>query len=136
MTRHDLPPRWDDYRVEWDGWNTGAVGFVCPPPKHEPCTVCRSLAEPAVNHGNAWSRPGEYRPYAKPRDYGQVRANAAADRDGVILASLWASRCPACGHDTVTVFGTTYWPAEPETWDLDPSDYGDEGSHITQETLL
>lgn len=51
----------------------------------------------------------------------QIDAAEQARRDGVILGRLTAFRCPDCHHDHVL-------HGNDQTWDLDDSDYADEGS--------
>lgn len=54
---HDLPPKWDGYRVEWRGWH------VSPPTTLElhglrsECPHCASTAPEAVNFGVVWAAP-------------------------------------------------------------------------------
>ena len=101
---HDLPPRWDGYPVTWDGWKLDHI-WICPPPKPEPCPYCGSLAERVTNAGTVTIT-------GIPR-IGKIIGRPIRHR-------IYAMRCPACGHDQVYDFA--------ELWDLDLTDYQDEGS--------
>jgi hypothetical protein len=46
------------------------------------------------------------------------------------LRDIYAARCRHCGHDVVTDTRTD------ERWDLEPEDYGPEGSTETKDTLI
>lgn len=119
---HDLPPRWDGRRVEWGQWDTTRV-IICPPPKPEPCHVCGSTEQPATCRGAVRSAPGEVVPIRRPRSYTDALENQRAEQRGVVLLTLVATRCPDCLTDQVWEPRTDAW------WDLDDSDYGDEGSY-------
>lgn len=100
VTRHDLPPKWDGRPVTWHGWDAGVTTYVCPEPNRECCQFCGSL-EPAVfNRGSR-------------------RVIEGRDR---FMPSLYAYRCPTCRRDIVEETGSD------EAWELEPSDYGDEGA--------
>lgn len=118
--RHDLPPRWDGLPVEWRDWNTPGATFLCPPPRHDRrCDTCRSTAEPRTAVGRIYTDPT-----TAPRAIGRAHLENGRHLIGV----LTACRCPDCGHDTVTD------PAG-RVWDLDPTDYGDDGSYDVSEAL-
>ena len=123
---HDLPPRWDGQRVEWGGWRDDPI-FVCPPPRQQPtCHFCGSPARPLVNHGRVWTKPGAAT-LPRARTYQQAVVRQAAERNGVVVLHLWAYRCPDCRRDHVDTIGGN----QPgESWDLDDTDYDDDGSWI------
>ena len=123
---HDLPPRWDGHVVVWDGWEPAADRpmFICPPPKEpDSCTACGSLARPMRNKGRVADSA--------------ITAHAMIDQEDARRAllppelrhkiprrafyRLVAHRCPDCRHDRVLEDLTTWW-------DLDESDYTDDGS--------
>jgi hypothetical protein len=101
LTHHDLPPRWDGWPVNWNGWGWAGV-ILCQPrraggPLPDVCDKCGNVAEQPVNRGEAQpERPNGRR----------------------IL--LIAFRCPRCRHDIVC--SGSQW------WDLEPADYLDAGS--------
>lgn len=89
---------------------------------------CGSFAEIVINRGKAWSRPGEVRPFRQPKTYTHARANQQADREGSVMLNLTAYRCTACRHDQVLTIGSYVNPVGEQWWNLDESDYHDEGS--------
>lgn len=107
MTHHDLPPKWDGWPVEWEGW-----GFA--PPIHmcgkgldlrgDVCGKCGYVGEQPMNRGRA-------------REPFPWRGRFQRGR------TLVATRCPHCRHDVVLTN-----VANPEWWDLEPADYLDAGS--------
>lgn len=125
---HDLPPRWDGWRVEWEGWTAPPDIFICPPPKPQPCRACGSFDEQIMNRGRSWSEPGAIRPYRRAKTYRQSEANQKADADGSVMLHLVAYRCPDCRADRVRTFGSFVNTAAELWWDLDESDYTDTGS--------
>lgn len=103
MTRaHDLPPRWDDMRVEWEPWQaetfTTAVFHL--PLKDLACRACGNLGQRQTTRGR----------FPDDELHGHV-------------VRLWAYRCD-CGLDQVL----DGLDADGQMWDLDDTDYGDEGS--------
>ena len=100
---HDLPPSWDGHRIEWEGWQGMPPVFVCPPPKPQPCRSCGSL-EPAIFNA------GLFR--SRDRRSGREQNNRLA-----------VVRCPDCRTDAVM-------DRNGDWWDLDPSDYTDDGSRV------
>lgn len=122
---HDMPPRWDGLAVRWTPWEPQLVGFICPPPKTRPCcSRCGSPHPPVVARGYI-ARSAVVTPE-------MLAANdAARDRlpfgqrhrvKPLALLRLHAFRCQDCRHDEV-------WDRDTdELFDLDPTDYGDEGS--------
>lgn len=118
LREHDLPPRWDGLAVVWDGWQTQIEAFVCPPPKPTCCTVCGSLADPVTNRGRVARVPAVT--HERIREHDEKRAHLAGRPPA--LHRLVAFRCPDCRHDQV-------WDTDAdETWDLDHTDYGPDGS--------
>lgn len=111
---HDLPPKWDGYPVEWEGWVQEPHAFICPPPKDlGACGECGSLERRLHSRG---TRRIAY-------DDNVVRLGKGRLQHREMQATLSALRCPDCHHDTVV----DLWTAE--VWDLDPTDYGENGSH-------
>lgn len=111
---HDLPPKWDGSPIEWEGWRQQDPAFICPPPKDfGACGECGSLAPRLHNLG---MRRISY-------DANVVRLGRGRLMPRELHASLSALRCSDCHHDTVV----DLWA--DEVWDLDITDYGDQGSH-------
>ena len=104
MTRkHDLPPLWDDNPVTWGPWQVIVSSWRFHAPLDaQVCRSCGSLA-------------------ARASCSGLVRHPLAAPLDE-FAHRLLVERCTDCGHDTV------YDLLTDQSWDLNPSDYGDEGS--------
>jgi len=106
--QNDLPPSWDGAPVEWWGWGSTDSSLAYHLPLDQlACTLCGSLAGARINWGSRHD-PAEGR---------QIR-------------NIWAARCEDCGHDQV------HDTLTKETWDLDPDDYGPDGSTETKETLF
>lgn len=104
---NDLPPKWDGHPVTWDGWEGGEI-FICPPPTDQD----RACAQCGVVDS-------------------QRKNMGRTFKDGIVHHFLHAKRCRHCNHDTV------YDLRADKLWDLDPSDYSDEGSYeIGQGALL
>jgi hypothetical protein len=99
-----LPPKWDGADVEWRAWEATDAIFICPRPKPEPCTGCRSTRSPIKN-------------------VGRVHADDAPPGSGWSTWRLFVFRCPDCHLDTVWDIRTGEW------WELDETDYGPAGSH-------
>lgn len=103
---HDLPPRWDGAEVEWQGWCDQPV-LLCwrGPAERDVCPACGSTERRVMNRGllRVWRRTST-----------GLRARR--------LGSIFAFRCPDCRHDQVLD------GLDGEMWDLDESDYHDEGS--------
>lgn len=111
---HDLPPKWDGHPVEWEGWRHLDSPIICPPPKDlGTCARCGSLTPLLHNVG---MRRIAY-------DDNVIRVGVARQLPRETKAALTALRCPDCLHDTVV----DLWLGE--VWDLDPTDYGDQGSN-------
>ena len=122
-----LPVAWDGRPLEWLPWEPAPLVFICDRSKrkhglsHPSCSACGStrpgLTASALRHPIASDvEQGEY--LRRHRNGMPVYAQEPmpAYRD------LHASRCLDCGHDTVVDLRSG------EVWDLDPSDYGPEGS--------
>lgn len=127
---HDLPPHWDGHRVEWGGWEVEPWSTLPFHMRRECCQACGhvpGVGQQVLNHGRVRSEPGEFVPFRRPRDYHQAAVNQRAERDGAGLGRLVAFRCPNCSHDVVVEFSRS--TPVLEVWDLDDSDYGDEGSN-------
>lgn len=107
--QHDLPPRWDGLPVEWGEWSDHPI--VCGQWKSEKCTHCGSLRDSRINLGRIWAERTD-----------SLRTINRAPR--ALVANIAAFRCPDCGHDRV-VDGLG---PDAQTWDLDPTDYTDDGS--------
>lgn len=103
---NDLPPMWDGHRVEWEGWTTGPTMFLCPPPKRECCPACGAIVSAVTNRG-------VYR-------FLRERSGRWAH------CTLLAFRCPDCRTDRVLDVSSGEW------WNLEPEDYGDDGSRSTE----
>ncbi|XBB66883.1 hypothetical protein ABFU82_22665 [Nocardioides sp. WV_118_6] len=105
---HDLPPAWDGLPVEWRGWIAAATTLSYHLPLEETaCRRCGSLNEQLLNVGVIDHGPrGDARDPEEPRHH--VR--------------LFAFRCPDCRHDQVLD------QDDDQLWDLDETDYGDDGS--------
>lgn len=113
LREHDLPPRWDGAPVEWGGWTSEGVVFICPPIGQPLCAVCGSTTPRLVSHG---IRTIPYDENVVPVGVARLQAHETRRR-------MVAHRCPDCRHDTV-------WDQETDqVWDLDATDYGDDGSH-------
>ncbi|GAT07597.1 hypothetical protein H7I77_25405 [Mycolicibacterium novocastrense] len=110
---HDLPPRWDGLVVEWGDWDDTAGVFVCPPPRSpQRCEICGSTRPPLINSGRIWTDPA-----TAPPAIGRVRMR----RGRHLVGRITAFRCADCEHDTVL-------DPNGQMWDLDPTDYTDDGS--------
>lgn len=116
----DLPPKWDGVPVTWGEPHAVGATFICPPPKEpEACTECGQLA---VDGADTYLGrvPGEpVQPFWTRNRYGQPVKKPGWD---VLEPALLATRCLGCGHDQVVDLRTN------EVWDLDDTDYGEEGS--------
>lgn len=98
---HDLPPRWDGLPVTWGDWKDTDTVFICPPPKKaDGCSRCGSIAPHLIAIGRIHTE----------------HATAPGD-----IGIITAFRCRNCDHDHVLDHAGNQW-------DLDPSDYTDEGS--------
>lgn len=113
---HDLPPRWDGLPVEWGEWREPVNVFLCPPPRQpERCDHCASTGPRSMSVGRIWTDPA-----TAPPAIGRARMRHGRHLVGIITAF----RCDDCAHDTVL---------DPSgvLWDLDETDYTDDGSWDT-----
>ena len=122
---NDLPRFWDGRAVVWDGWEPQLDAWICPPPKPSCCRACGSFARPVTNRGRVTRFAGI--------THDQIAAADAA-RDRLPLGyksrlkghpgtqhELTTFRCPDCRHDQIL-------DRDGSMWNLDESDYSDEGS--------
>lgn len=115
---HDLPPRWDGHAVVWEPWQLSDHGSLRYHSALEvlACTACGSL------NPLHWRSTGA-RALLPATSHDHIRSASAMGKGGrYALRTLSATRCLDCGHDQV------YDLDAAELWDLDPSDYGDDGS--------
>lgn len=122
-----LPVAWDGRPLEWGPWREGSLVFICDRSKrkngltHPTCSACGSMrpARSAV----ALRSPiaGDVEPGEQLRIHRNGKPVYAMEPMPA-YRDLVAHRCVDCGHDTVYDFRAD------EAWDLDPSDYGPEGS--------
>lgn len=111
---HDLPPLWDGDPIEWGEWEMPmSAVFICPPLKSfrpDCCPKCGCTDERPTARGAVRVAPID------------PRSGLRKLRAGRIVLNLLALRCPDCRHDQVTdLYGS-------RVWDLDESDYTNEGS--------
>lgn len=106
----------------WQGWSETPTSMRFHSPK-ERCDHCRSEQEPMVNLGLLHPKPGETFEVERSR-----RLRSGRQWTELVDVSAWpvihlaAFRCPECRCDQVHDSRDDSW------WDLDPSDYADEGS--------
>lgn len=125
---HDLPPLWDGRRVGWREWAKGPV-FVCGPRSLErtepPCPACSSTKQRWRAAGVLAARPGAtvsgWQDVPSKRQPGRTWRRQTTEPERSRMR-LMAFRCPDCAHDTVLDIETD------EVWELDETDYGDDGS--------
>lgn len=111
--QHDLPPRWDGLPVEWGEWSDAVGMFICPPPrKPDSCPHCGWTTPPLMATGRIWTDPT-----TAPPAIGRARLNRGRHLVGI----LTVFRCVGCTRDQVL-------DSDGATWDLDPTDYTDDGS--------
>lgn len=110
---HDLPPRWDGLSVEWGDWEDTGRMFICPPPKKPArCGKCGSTRARLICTGRVWTDSS-----TAVRAIGRARLQGGRHLVGLMSAF----RCPDCEHDTAI-------DCNGKGWDLDETDYSDEGS--------
>ena len=104
---HQLPPKWDGCTVEWGEFrrDDSTLRLHARP---DCCPLCGSLTERVLAVGMV-------------RTDGPQISLARRSRSGYQTGRLLAWRCPDCKHDQVTDLGGA-------TWDLDDTDYDDDGS--------
>lgn len=123
---HDLPPRWDGHPVEWRPWQPGyTTTYEWHAKQPTVCGHCASTSKPSTAHGVVYAPETgliQFRPRGGyPHHLGQ--AKAAAHARGAPVRWLTAFRCPDCRTDRIHDQTTN------ELWDLDDSDYTNEGSY-------
>ncbi|MCX2931372.1 hypothetical protein ORI20_13895 [Mycobacterium sp. CVI_P3] len=96
---HDLPPRWDGLPVEWGEWTDLATVFICPPPRRPERCGKCKSERPSLMNVGRVSGAGRQ-----------------------FIGRLTVFRCPDCRHDSVR-------DHHDRMWDLDPTDYTDDGSY-------
>lgn len=117
-TPNDLPPRWDGNIVEWSPWKLTERGSII---FHQPLSSTACARCGLLEH-RVWISRGA-RAVLPSITLEQIRAATKARKGGkYALVRFYAERCLGCGHDQV------YDLDEDELWDLDPSDYTDDGS--------
>lgn len=121
-THHGLPPRWDGCAVLWDDWAEHATSMEFHTPiKDRACRVCGSVERPLRATGQVAVMPEV--------THDQLRGANAMRKGGKYgLRRLFASRCRDCSHDQVLVMPVDDPTGDWDLFDLEPRDYGDEGS--------
>lgn len=100
---NDLPPRWDGTPIVWGPWTSERTSLRWHLKDSErACSQCGALDN---------------------EEYAVGKIAPSAPRPHPRVIRLLAIRCLTCMHDTVFDEDTK------ELWDLDLTDYGDEGSH-------
>lgn len=113
---HDLPPRWDGHTVEWQGWRSDLPQPVCAKARAalraEACPACGHIGERPMNRGIV-------------RRAHTIRGGKPIRRGISLVRNLFAFRCQNCCHDQVldNLSNDAQW------WDLDDTDYTDQGSY-------
>lgn len=123
-TMHDLPVSWDGLPVTWGPWHSGRSSLELHlRPADIACRSCGLIESPLVAAGTVHPLPGDTVEGEEvvTLPSGRTHRRAVTVPAGPRLA-LVAFRCPGCHHDQV------YDERTDETWDLDPSDYGEAGS--------
>lgn len=123
--KHDLPPKWNGLAVRWGEWKKAPYVFICPSPDDlGACPKCGSIALREVNVGEVAALPEITVEQIEQREArrAELPAHARGDLARLAWRRLHVSRCGDCLHDVVVDMDTH------ETWDLDYTDYGDEGS--------
>lgn len=122
---HDLPPAWDGRPVTWGPWRETRTSLVFhTSPQDQACTACGLIGEPDIALGTVPPDPGETVdvPNIRTLRSGRTYQSGMKAIPAWPVVCLVAFRCTGCGHDTVLDQRTD------ETWDLDPDDYGPDGS--------
>jgi hypothetical protein len=123
---NDLPPKWDGRPVEWEGWRNLETSMALHLPVDDlTCRACGAIGERAINSGK------RLRTFRKEQRTKSGAIYLSTQRYRRPVRDLFAFRCRHCGHDQVLDTSTD------QLWDLDPSDYSDEGSYeLGQGALL
>lgn len=131
-TTNDLPPKWDGVPVTWGEWIDTRSSLDWHLPVTElACGQCGGLSGRMVCLGIR--PPAEGATMTAEREKRTKSGyiyTATVEVPAWPIIDLHAFRCRDCGHDTVHDERTD------EHWDLDPDDYGDEGSTENKETLF
>jgi hypothetical protein len=127
LREHDLPPKWDGRVIEWGAWAENGPIFICDRTKRKgglyvpTCAACGSTRPKLQSVGLRHPAPED----TEPGEYLRTHRNGTpvyAQEPMPAYRELHAERCQDCGHDTV------YDMRSNESWDLDDTDYGHEGS--------
>jgi hypothetical protein len=96
---HSVPVKWDGQEVDWVGFEHPAGTPIICAAKPLLCPQCGTSAQPRINQGRVFNRLN------------------------IMVNSLVLQRCMSCGF-------TQVWDMETDKWfDLDESDYSDDGSY-------
>ncbi|MFJ4286420.1 hypothetical protein ACIPY0_12315 [Paenarthrobacter nicotinovorans] len=131
-SRHDLPPFWDGEKVIWDEWTDCRTTLILHVPADQmACDKCGAVDESLIAWGlrdpahGAMTTETRIKKTRSGKTYEAIQeVPARPQRD------IYAARCRHCGHDVVTDTRTD------ERWDLEPEDYGAEGSYEHKDTLF
>lgn len=123
--RNDLPPFWDGVPVTWTDWSddTRSTLILHLPAEALACDQCGSVDE--SRHAFGTRPPPEGATVTTTRTKKTKSGREYVVHENVParpVRDLRASRCRHCGHDTIHDERTD------QTWDLDETDYGPEGS--------
>lgn len=133
---HDLPPLWDGRRVDWSPWRESGHGSLMfhAPADEFACTGCGWIPDTRLLAiGWVHPEPGETFTVYKTVRSKHVQGASWERKTEVpawTIARLSVLRCTGCGLDEVTDIDTG------EVWDLDASDYTDEGSWSEADVLF
>lgn len=131
VREHDLPPKWDGRIVEWTGWEPSlAPVFICPPPRvpvrdESPrrCEYARGTNTERNVGIVAVSPATTQADLDYENENRRLLGGAVGKRPLLAYRRLVVTRCcHVCCQDAVYDMDTD------ELWDLDDTDYGDEGS--------
>ena len=128
---HDLPVSWDGVPVTWRPWSDARSTLAYHASDEElACEQCGLIDEPITTSG---LRPALDRATRAELRTRHTRSGhpytVAVDVPTTPVYDLHTFRCRGCGHDTVLDDRTG------ELWDLEPDDYGPDGSTDTKDTL-
>ncbi|QDG87138.1 hypothetical protein [Pseudarthrobacter sp. NIBRBAC000502770] len=128
-SRHDLPLLWDGVPVTWDAWSD----YRSTLPLHVPadkmaCHECGAVDESLIAWGIRPPAESTFTTTTTKTTRSGHKYEAQVEVPAYPVHDIYAARCRHCGHDVVTDTRTN------ETWDLDETDYGPEGS--TGDTLF
>ncbi|QGH74518.1 hypothetical protein HYQ03_gp31 [Arthrobacter phage Kuleana] len=131
-SRDDLPRSWDGEPVEWTPWNDARTSLAYHVPADAlACRQCGAVDEPLISWGKRPPATPTYPTTRTKTTRSGRKYEVAAEVPSWPVRDLIASRCRHCSHDVVTDTRTD------ERWDLEPEDYGPNGSEPPQpETLF